>query len=201
MAKAPPATALTALSNGGSGSSSSGGGSGGSKPPAKPPQQQQQCPPQSPQQQQPHRQCGGKRWNKEAKDGASQGASTGGGGTTTPGGALPPGGYTYRNPWSGAIFMWPGPQVGRPFAPQQAPLQQLQPPQTYIAGPPSQWARQWGVPPPAVVPPSLAQGWDQQSLASNFQTMMLQQPPQHEWHFNTGATSHMASDSGSINQE
>ncbi|XP_039784386.1 uncharacterized protein LOC120651088 [Panicum virgatum] len=186
MAKGPPATALTAFSNGGSGSSSSGGGSGGSKPPVKPPQQQQQ---------QSRRQRGGKRWNKEAKDSASQGASTGGGGITTPGGALPPGGYTYRNPWTGAIFMWPGPQVGRPSAPQQAPLQQLQPPQTYIAGPPGQWAGQWGVP-PAASPPSLAQGWDQQSLASNFQTMTLQQPPQHEWYFDTGATSHMASDSG-----
>jgi hypothetical protein len=35
-------------------------------------------------------------------------------------------------------------------------------------------------------------------LASTFSTMMLNQPQQHEWHFNSGTTSHMASDPSSL---
>jgi len=38
--------------------------------------------------------------------------------------------------------------------------------------------------------------WDQQSLASTFSTMTLNQPqPNNEWYFDLGATSHMASHS------
>jgi hypothetical protein len=37
--------------------------------------------------------------------------------------------------------------------------------------------------------------WDPQSLVSTFSTMTLNQPQQNEWHFDSGATSHMASDS------
>jgi len=35
--------------------------------------------------------------------------------------------------------------------------------------------------------------WDQQSFASTFSTMSLQQPPQTDWYFDSGATSHMTS--------
>ncbi|WVZ53344.1 LOW QUALITY PROTEIN: hypothetical protein U9M48_004304, partial [Paspalum notatum var. saurae] len=40
--------------------------------------------------------------------------------------------------------------------------------------------------------------WDQQSLANSFTTMTLQQPQQHEWYLDTGATSHMTSDLGTL---
>jgi len=91
--------------------------------------------------------------------------------------------------------MWPGPRTPTPPRPPLPPQQQQQ---AYLAGPPGQWAGQWGVPPPAspIVHPALAQGWDQQNLAANFQTMTLQQPPQQDWYFDTGATSNIASDAG-----
>jgi hypothetical protein len=38
--------------------------------------------------------------------------------------------------------------------------------------------------------------WDQQSLASSFNTMALRQPQNIEWYFHSGATSHMTSDAG-----
>ena len=84
--------------------------------------------------------------------------------------------------------MWPGPRA--PMPPRAAPPAQHQ---TYVAGPPGQWAGQWGVPSPAA---PLSPGWDQQALAAQFQTMSLQQPPQQDWYFDTGATTHMASDAG-----
>jgi hypothetical protein len=80
-------------------------------------------------------------------------------------------------------------------------------PQALLAGPPGQWTGQWGVPPASygpppgyVGPPAPTPVWDQQTLAANFQTVALQQPVQHEWHFDTGATSHMTSDAGIISQ-
>ena len=39
----------------------------------------------------------------------------------------------------------------------------------------------------------LPSSWDQQSLASTFSTMTLQQQPQTDWFFDSGATSHMTS--------
>jgi hypothetical protein len=70
---------------------------------------------------------------------------------------------------------------------------------------------QWGIQLAACGPPldyvapptpaalsSLAPVWDQHILAANFQTVALHPPPQHEWHFNTGATNHMTSDAGTI---
>jgi len=95
--------------------------------------------------------------------------------------------------------MWPGPRG--PSAPHLAgPAQQ---PQALLAGFPGQWAGQWGVPAPAPGPaayPSPAlynnAGWDQQALASQFQTLQLQQPAQQNWYFDTGATNHVASDAG-----
>jgi hypothetical protein len=50
--------------------------------------------------------------------------------------------------------------------------------------------------PPADSPYS--SGWDQQALAAQFQTLHLQQPPQHEWYFDTGATNHVASDASTL---
>jgi hypothetical protein len=41
-------------------------------------------------------------------------------------------------------------------------------------------------------------GWDQQALAAQFQTLQLQQPPQHEWYFDTSATNHVSSDAGTL---
>jgi hypothetical protein len=112
--------------------------------------------------------------------------------------------YSNYNPWSGTIYMWSGqrpPTAPRP--PQGAPSS----PQALLAEPPGQWTRQWGVPPASygpppgyVGPPAPTPIWDQQTLAANFQIVALQQPVQHEWHFDTGATSHMTSDAGIISQ-
>jgi hypothetical protein len=41
-------------------------------------------------------------------------------------------------------------------------------------------------------------GWDQQSLASAFSTVSLNQPHKSDWFFNSGATSHMTSDAGTL---
>uniref|UniRef100_A0A0A8Y6X7 Uncharacterized protein n=1 Tax=Arundo donax TaxID=35708 RepID=A0A0A8Y6X7_ARUDO len=40
--------------------------------------------------------------------------------------------------------------------------------------------------------------WDQSSLASTFSTMTLNQPQNNEWYFNSGASSHMTSHSGTL---
>jgi hypothetical protein len=37
-------------------------------------------------------------------------------------------------------------------------------------------------------------GCDQQQFTSNISRMMLQQPQQRKWHFESGATTHMSSD-------
>jgi hypothetical protein len=76
------------------------------------------------------------------------------------------------------------------YAQAQALHLQAQPPGSSPA------TGQW----PAGVPgiysnPGGAPYWDPQSLASTFSTMTLNQPQQNEWHFDSGATSHMASDS------
>jgi hypothetical protein len=70
-----------------------------------------------------------------------------------------------------------------------------------MAGSQGSWAGQWSVPPPiGYAPPTppgyTPPGWDPQTLAANFQTMTLQQPQQHEWYFDSGATHHMTSDAG-----
>jgi len=168
MAKAPPAAALTALSG------SSTGGSGGSKPPTpvppRPPQQQDSAP-KTPQQSASNSggggfqrgKRGGKCFNKGGSGGGSSaGGASGnasGGGSSSPATA-PPTGTSFYNPWTGAIYMWPGPRA--PMPPRAAPPAQHQ---TYVAGPPGQWAGQWGVPSPAA---PLSPGWDQQALAAQF---------------------------------
>lgn len=94
--------------------------------------------------------------------------------------------------------MWPeprGPSAPRPPAGQH--------PQAFFATP-GQWAGQWGAPAPVpygstgthAPPGATAAGWDQPTLAANFQTITLQQPPQREWYFDSGASNHMTSDVG-----
>ena len=95
--------------------------------------------------------------------------------------------------------MWPGPRG----PPRPSPAGPAQPPHAFITGPPGQWAGQWGVPAPnpPMGPPAASlytTGWDQQALAAQFQTVHLQQPPQHDWYFDTGATNHVASDAGTL---
>ena len=55
--------------------------------------------------------------------------------------------------------------------------------------------QQWAVPPAGLYSPAVP-GWDASSLASNFQTMSLQQPPSTNWYFDSGASNHMTSDAG-----
>ena len=58
---------------------------------------------------------------------------------------------------------------------------------------------QWGAPQGFYNPLAGTPSWDQQSLASTFSTMTLnQQPQQNEWYFDSGATSHMTSDSRTL---
>lgn len=81
-------------------------------------------------------------------------------------------------------IMWVGPRNLRPAAPPPTT-----PPATDLH---RLSTRPMGVPPLVVTHPSLAQGWDQQqALASSDQL-----PPQHDWYFDTGATSRMASNTG-----
>ena len=55
---------------------------------------------------------------------------------------------------------------------------------------------QWGAPQGFYNPLAGTPSWDQQSLASTFSTMTLHQPqPSNEWYFDSGATSHMTSQS------
>jgi len=132
---------------------------------------------------------------------------------------------SFYNPWTGSIQMWPGPRPPLPQAaarpaPQQALLAQQQgapppAPAPFVAPaqPPAPWAAagpgvfspvpQWGAPNPWAGLPGIYNttgqpSWDQQSLASTFSTMTLNQPQQTEWYFDSGATSHMVSDSRSL---
>jgi hypothetical protein len=112
--------------------------------------------------------------------------------------------------------MWPGPRSSTPLPPAPAQQQQAQAQavlaqqaQTYAIhqaqalaqhqaaqaaqGQQAQlaWTHGYG---PAI---SLT-GWDQQSLASAFSTVSLNQPPSQDWYFDSGATSHMTSDPSSV---
>ena len=80
--------------------------------------------------------------------------------------------------------------------PVQHPLYGPLAPQYYFGAPtlPQQ------APPPGFQQPAsgVPSSWDQQSLASTFSTMTLQQPPQTDWYFDSGATSHMTSNSSTL---
>ena len=102
--------------------------------------------------------------------------------------------------------MWPGPRPSSLPHPQAllagAQQQPQQLPHALLTGAQQGWAvhlgnQQWTLPPPSLYSPAVAPpGWDASSLASNFQTMSLQQPPQSNWYFDSGATNHMTSDAG-----
>ena len=137
MAKAPPATALAALSGPTTGSS------GGPRPPASTPSRpspQQPSAPKSPQQATSDFGGGGsqrgKRHNKGGGNSGGNGRSSSSGTPTSGGTGGPgPGWPSYHNPWAGSIYMWPGQRA--PAPPRSAgPIQQ---PQAYFAGP-GQWA-------------------------------------------------------------
>ncbi|XP_062206168.1 uncharacterized protein LOC133908060 [Phragmites australis] len=53
---------------------------------------------------------------------------------------------------------------------------------------------------PGLTPPVFGQ-WDQTALANNFNTMTLTPPPTTNWYMDSGASSHMTSNSGPSNQE
>ena len=135
MAKTPPATALAAL-----------GGSGGSKSVALPHQQQPQPPPQLQQQGgggnsnygHPRGKRGSRRHNRGGGGGHS---GSGSGFRGMPGNTgAPPAAPTanYYNPWTGSIYMWPGPRAPTPPHAPAPPTHQA-----YVAGPPAQWAGHW----------------------------------------------------------
>ena len=53
---------------------------------------------------------------------------------------------------------------------------------------------QWSAPAPGYYNPLAGlPSWDQQSLASTFSTMTLNQPQTTEWYFDSGASSHITS--------
>ena len=62
------------------------------------------------------------------------------------------------------------------------------------SGPAQDSSSQWVAPPGYYNPLAGTPSSDQQSLASTFSTMTLNQPqPNNEWYFDSGATSHMTS--------
>uniref|UniRef100_A0A0A9AQB4 Integrase catalytic domain-containing protein n=1 Tax=Arundo donax TaxID=35708 RepID=A0A0A9AQB4_ARUDO len=120
----------------------------------------------------------------------------------------PPGGPwpSFYKPWSGSISMWPGNRpplapIPAPRSPLPAPAPQ---PQAFVAGAQAQWAAPpgpqgpWAAPPGYYYPTTGMPSWDAQGLASSFNTVSLTPPQQHDWIFDTGATSHMTSDAGTL---
>ena len=79
--------------------------------------------------------------------------------------------------------------------PVQHPLYGPLAPQYYFGAPSTSAGAAPGFQQPASGIPS---SWDQQSLASTFSTMTLQQPPQTDWYFDSGATSHMTSNPSTL---
>ena len=58
-------------------------------------------------------------------------------------------------------------------------------------------AGQWASPVPNYYNPLVGSPtWDQRSLASAFSTMTVTPPSGGDWYFDSGASSHMASDAG-----
>jgi len=78
-------------------------------------------------------------------------------------------------------------QHAKQQAQAQAPLQAQQ----------AQAQQAWA-PPGFQYPSGAPSSWDQQSLASSFSTVSLQQPPATDWYFDSGATSHMTSDPSAL---
>jgi hypothetical protein len=103
----------------------------------------------------------------------------------------------------GTFAVWPGQHGARPHPPL-APLPPR--PQAYVAGAPAQQQQFAG---PLSVAGSSSYGfptptsswtWDPQALASNFNTMTLTPPPGENWYMDSGASSHMVSNSDRLTQ-
>jgi hypothetical protein len=92
-------------------------------------------------------------------------------------------------------------QQGAFLASQQHPPLQFQQQYLQQATPAAFYGQQGGTSaPPGSYnpPPGLPAAFDQASLASTFSTMTLQQPPNTDRYFDSGATSHMTSDSHTL---
>ena len=142
---------------------------------------------------------GGKGSGGQGSSGqASGGQGSQSGTSSTAQNCTTPSSPSFYNPWTGTIQMWPGPRP--PLAPlparprQQALLAQQHPQQPATPRAPLEHAGQWSPLPPGFFPSSVGpSSWDQQSLASTFSTMALNQPQQtNEWYFDSGATSHIS---------
>ncbi|XP_039778489.1 uncharacterized protein LOC120645819 [Panicum virgatum] len=157
----------------------------------------------------------GKRGGQKNKTGGSGGSNTSSTAGQKASGASPdaPRGWpSFYNPWIGMIQMWPGPRpplAPIPTAPQQPQHQQQHAlvAQQHQQAPPVPFqqpagAGQWASPVPNYYNPLVGSPtWDQRSLASAFSTMTVTPPSDGDWYFDSGASSHMASDAGSSVQE
>ncbi|XP_066327890.1 uncharacterized protein [Miscanthus floridulus] len=145
--------------------------------------------------------------SKGTNSDTSSGASGPKGAGDTPPGAWP----SFWNPWTGTIHMYPGPGPARPGVPLRpvAPPPSGPPlPQAHLAQQQAQqqaawlhaqqqaaWAQaqqqapyQMAPPPGFSGPPTgLPSSWDQQSLASTFSTMTLNQPQSNDWYLDSGS--------------
>uniref|UniRef100_A0ACD6AT67 Uncharacterized protein n=1 Tax=Avena sativa TaxID=4498 RepID=A0ACD6AT67_AVESA len=107
-------------------------------------------------------------------------------------------------PWTGMVHAWPVPW--RPHAPGSGILGPRPGSASPFAG---TTAHYYGSPPvpaaygAALTPPQPAPAWDQTALihALNNLSVQPQQQPNGEWVLDTGATSHMASSSGSAHKD
>jgi len=110
---------------------------------------------------------------------------------------------SFWSPWTGSIQMWPGSRppltpMPQPRPPQQQhhhqqqalSQQQLPAPSAASTATSGLWAP---LPPGFYNPLAGLPTWDQQSLASAFNTTMPNQPQNTDWYFDTGASSHMTS--------
>ncbi|XP_039817989.1 formin-like protein 3 [Panicum virgatum] len=99
--------------------------------------------------------------------------------------------------------MWPGSSSGGPGGPPPRPGPPPSPQHALMAGAPSAFY----APPPAPgafyqAPPPAPSPWDPHSLANAFSTVSLTPPPSSsDWVIDSGASSHIASNSGSPHQD
>ena len=135
------------------------------------------------------------------RGGRGQGSSAG---SPQPTGG-PPGGPqwpSFLNPWTGSIHMWPGSSSGRSHGPPPHPGQPPQ--QAMMAGPAAPGTYYPPAPaafyqPPAPVFLSAWSPWNPQALANAFNTVSLTPPPStSDWVVDSGASSHIASNSGMV---
>jgi len=114
------------------------------------------------------------------------------------------------NPWSGSIHMWPGPTPGGPRTPpartgvpppQQHAMMAGVPSPGYLAPPPGPGLYSPPLLPTPHAPPPAWSPWDPHSLAQAFSTVSLTPPTppnSTDWVFDSGASSHIASNPGIV---